>query len=99
MNQRATLLAEKRRRLLDENAALRANLMHQLVPLGHTLAMVDSGLRVAARVRRHPEWIAGAAAGLLLLGPRRVSVWLRNAATGLRTWRQVSPLLRGLISR
>lgn len=99
MSLRAEILAQKKRLLLAESRALRTDLTQQLEPLSHTLDAMDSGLRIFARLRRHPEWVAGAAVGLLMLKPRRLSGWLRGGALGLRTWRQFSPMLRTFMAR
>lgn len=72
---------------------MRAGLILELAPLSHRLRAVDGAMRILAHLRRHPEWLAGAALALALLKPRRVSNWLRGLRIGLRTWRQLAPHL------
>lgn len=77
----------------------RAELARQLNPLVHTSASISTGLRILDRLRRHPEWIAAGAAGLMLLKPRRLSAMLRFASHCLRTWRSLAPHLQMLLRR
>ena len=99
MRTRAELLAWKRRQLLAESGAQRAELVRQLRPLAYRLESLDTGLRILTRIRQHPGWIAGAAAGILLLTPRRISSLLRLGASGLRSWQSIAPTVRMLLDR
>jgi len=96
---RAELLAWKRRQLLAESAAQRIELARQLRPVAYRLESVDSGLRIVAKVRRHPEWIAGAALAVALIRPRRLSSLFRSGVSALRMWRSLEPTLRALLAR
>ena len=99
MRTRAELLAWKRRQLLAESGAQRAELLRQLRPLAYRLESMDTGLRILTRIRQHPGWIAGAAAGILLLTPRRISSLLRLGASGLRSWQSIAPTVRMLLNQ
>lgn len=99
MKTRAEFLAWKRRQLLAESSAQRAELAQQLRPWTYRLESLESGLRIAGRIRRHPGWIAGAAAAVLLLTPRRLSSLFRLGASGLRTWQSIAPTVTALLGR
>ena len=99
MRTRAEFLAWKRRQLLAESGTLRAELVHQWRPWTYRLESMDTGLRILARMRQHPGWIAGAAAGLLLLTPRRLSFLFRLGTSGLRSWQAAAPAVRMLLER
>ena len=99
MKTRAEFLAWKRRQLLAESGALRAELAQQLRPWTYRLESVESGLRIAARIRQHPGWIAGAASAVLLVTPRRLSSLLRIGVSGLRSWQSIAPTVRAMIER
>ena len=87
---------ERRHALILRSSALRARLLHDARPLAHTVAGAESGLRVAARVCRHPEWIAAGMLGMMLLRPGRLAAWARGATFGLRAGRGLLPLLAAL---
>jgi hypothetical protein len=97
MNTRSELLALRRQRLIAQSLALRSDLALQGEYLGHSLASAQIGLRLLDRIRKHPEWIAGAVIGLTLIKPRRLSSLLQMGTLGLRTWRNVTPALRNLM--
>ena len=99
MRARAELLAQRRRHLIAESAAQRAHLAYQAQPLAHTLGSLEIGIRILERIRRHPEWLVGAAIGLIAIRPRRLSALLQLGTSGLRTWRQLAPALQGFIAR
>lgn len=99
MKTRAEFLAWKRRQLLAESSEQRTELVRQLQPWGYRLESMESGLRIVGRLKRHPGWIAGAAAALLLLTPRRLSAIVRLGVSGLRSWQSVAPTVRMLLDR
>jgi hypothetical protein len=99
MSLRSEMLARRRQQLIAQSIALRSDVALQGQYLGHSLGTAQIGLRVLDRVRKHPEWIAGAALGLALIKPRRLSALLQMGTVGLRTWRQVTPLLQYVIGR
>jgi hypothetical protein len=99
MTSRPEMLAQQRQRLIAQSIALRSDVAMQGEHLDHSLGTAQIALRVLDRVRKHPEWIAGAAIGLMLIKPRRLSALLRMGTAGLRTWRQLTPLLQHMINR
>jgi hypothetical protein len=99
MKARAELLAQRRRRLIDESAAQRAYLARQAQPLTHTLGSLETGIRIFERIRQHPEWLAAATIGLIAIRPHRLSALLQWGTSGLRTWRRLAPALQGFIAR
>lgn len=99
MTARSEVLARRRRQLIAQSIALRSDLAMQGEYLEHSLCTAQIGLRVLDRIRQHPEWIAGAALGLALIKPRRLSALLQMGTVGLRAWRQVTPLLQHMIGR
>ena len=78
MNQRLTLLAERRHRLVAQAAAQRTALAHDLQPWRARLALVDQGVAVFRYVGRHPALMVGAALLLIALRPRRAGKWLQR---------------------
>lgn len=99
MKTRAELLAQRRRHLIAESAAQRAHLARQAQPLAHTLGSLETGIHIFERIQQHPEWLVGAAIGLIAIRPRRLSALLQLGTSGLRTWRQLAPALQGFIAR
>jgi len=99
MRTRAELLAQRRRHLIAESVAQRAHLVQQTQPLAHTLGSLEIAVRIFERIRRHPEWLVGAAVGLIAIRPQRLSALLQLGTRGLRTWRQLAPALQGFITR
>jgi hypothetical protein len=99
MSARSEMLARKRQELIAQSIALRSDVALQGEYLGHSLSTAQIGLRMLDRIRKHPEWVAGAALGLVLIKPRRLSAFLRMGTVGLRTWRQVTPLLHHVMGR
>jgi hypothetical protein len=99
MRARAELLAARRRHLIAESLAQRAHLAQQTRPLAHTLGSLEIGIRIVERIRQHPEWLVGAALGLIAIRPRRLSALLQLGTNGLRTWSQLKPVLQSFIAR
>ena len=92
MNQRLTLLAERRRRLVAQAAAQRAALAHDLQPWRARLALVDHGVAVFRTIGRHPSLIVGAALLLVAWRPRHAGKWLQR---GWLAWQFGRRLRRG----
>lgn len=84
---------DRKHYLVLRSRALRAHLIHDARPLAHSIASVESGWRMLGRVRQHPEWLAAAALGVRLLRSARLAALIRGTAFGVRTWRQLLPLL------
>lgn len=99
MKTRAEILALKRQRLIAESRRQRAELMLQVQSMARPLESARTALRVAGRLRRHPEWIAAVAIGLALLTPRRLSALLQAGTGGLRLWRMAGPAIQILLAR
>lgn len=78
MNQKLTLLAERRRRLVAQAAAERITLAQDLQPWRARLALVDQGVAVFRTVGRHPALIVSAALLLVALRPRYAVKWLQR---------------------
>lgn len=91
-----TLDQDRKRQLVLKSRMLRAHLMHDVIPLSHSASAAESAARVLGRLRQHPEWIAAAALAVFLLRPARLAAWTRGTTLGMRTWRQMQPLLAAL---
>jgi hypothetical protein len=98
MKTRAALLAAKRQQLLAESRVRRADIALQLQPLAHSLTSLDAGLRIVKRISKHPGWIAAVALGIAALKPSRLSSFFRAGTAGLRTWRQIRPVVQQLMA-
>jgi hypothetical protein len=99
MNTRSQHLAQRRQQLIAQSIALRSDLALQAEYLRHPVTSIQVGLRVLNRLRRHPEWIAGAALALAVIKPRRLSSLLRAGTAGLRTWRKLMPALQNMMGK
>ncbi|WP_019139504.1 YqjK family protein [Noviherbaspirillum massiliense] len=99
MNAHARMLAQRRQQLVALSRAQRADLADQIQSLNHSAIAMGIGLRILDRVRRHPEWLLGLAFALAAIKPRRLSSALRLGAEGLRTWRNVMPMLQNALLR
>lgn len=73
-------LAKERQRLQHRSAVLRERLAHHAQALEPGLSLVDRAREGVRWLRAHPTLVAGAAAALLVLRPRRALRW------GLRAW-------------
>lgn len=96
MKERMRSAALRRKQLVAQCHLQRAQLAAQLQPLGGALESADAGARIVRRLGQYPEWIAAAAAGLVLLTPRRLSAALRAGAQAVRLLRRQ---FRGLPGR
>ncbi|HEY8608772.1 MAG TPA: YqjK family protein [Noviherbaspirillum sp.] len=99
INDRAREVMLRRQQLVAQCHLQRARLAAQLEPVGQALTSVQAGLQVAGRLRQHPEWLALAALGVVMLTPRRISAALRGTAQALRTWRTLAPQLQAFLQR
>ncbi|OGA69505.1 MAG: hypothetical protein A3G83_01255 [Betaproteobacteria bacterium RIFCSPLOWO2_12_FULL_68_20] len=84
MRERLIALRERRAELLVRAAAERAELAGWIARTDALAGWASAGASLLAELKRHPLWIALAAALLALLRPRRVVKWL---ATGWSLWR------------
>ena len=92
MSEQLIKLAERRATLIARAENQRDTLAHASVPLQAPLALADRGLAGIHYLRQHPEWLAGTAALVLLLKPRRIFKWSQR---GWLAWR----FARGLRNR
>jgi hypothetical protein len=89
----------RRAQLLARAAVERERISVQLRAWEAPLAIADKAYAAARLVRRHPQWLVGAAVVLAILRPRRALAWARNGLVAWRTWRWLSTSLRGLAGR
>lgn len=99
MKTRAEMLALRRQRLIAECRAQRADLALQMQPVMHTMGSANVALRIAGRLARHPEWIAAATVGVMLMKPHRLSALLQAGTGSLRSWRMIAPAVQMLLTR
>lgn len=97
MKTHAELLALKRQMLQAECALQREDLVQQALPLAYTVHSAETGAKILGRVAKHPGWIAAVAAGLVIIRPKRLSAMLRMGTKGIRTWRQLAPVVQKLM--
>lgn len=85
---KAEHLARRRQQLLVRSSELRQQLAQDAQVLTPWLGAAD-GVRVAtAWLQRHPEWVVGAVATLVVLKPRRVLSWGLKGWSGWRMWQR-----------
>jgi hypothetical protein len=84
MRERLIALRERRAALLARAAAERAELAGWIARTDALAAWAGAGASLLAELKRHPLWIALAAALIAALRPRRVLRW---AASGWWLWR------------
>jgi hypothetical protein len=94
MNQPGEIRAE-RARLIARAGVERERVVAQLRSWETPLALADEGVAAARCVRRHPEWVLGAAIVLGALRPRRAVAWARNGLIAWRVFRSVAAWSRG----
>lgn len=73
---RVAELEARRRGLLLRSAALREELVHHTVEMDHAFHRIDRGIRMARRLSARPMLLAGGAALLFALGPRKMLSWV-----------------------
>lgn len=86
-------LLERQARLRSRAAAERERMAHSFEPLKPYLTLTDRALRVGRAVRSHPEWVAGAAAVIVIFKPKMV---LRAGSKLWLAWRTVQSARRSL---
>lgn len=82
-------IAAKRARLVEQAAAQRAALSHQVRPLRVSLAVADQGVAVVRSIGRHPLLVAGVAVLLVAWRPRRALRWLQYGWMGWQMARKL----------
>ena len=73
---RASELALRRQNLLLRSAALRGELIEHTDELEHAFARIERGIGLVRNLSGRPMLLAGGAALLLTLGPRKAFRWL-----------------------
>jgi hypothetical protein len=71
-------LEMRRLELVERSGAQRVAMRNNLVPLIEKVATLD---RVIASVRRYPVLVAAVAAGVALLGSRKLFAWIARGLT------------------
>lgn len=84
MNDRLSLLAAQRERLVARAADQRALLGDSLAELRAPLEMVDRGIAILGFFRNHTALSLAVASLAVVLKPRRAALWLKR---GWLTWR------------
>jgi YqjK-like protein len=77
-------LRERRAALLAQADAEREALAAGLARTDVAAHWLKAGVAAGAELRRHPAWVAGSVALLLVLRPKRVLKWI---ASGWSLWR------------
>jgi YqjK-like protein len=91
MNAKLIELGEHRATLVARAATERAELSQAVAPWREALAVVDRGLVTVHRIRSYAPLLAGVAAFMAPVGPRRVRKWLRR---GLLVWSMARAMKR-----
>ena len=91
MNAKLIELGEHRATLVARAATERAELSQALARWRKALAVVDRGLVTVHRIRSYAPLLAGVAAFMAPVGPRRVRKWLRR---GLLVWSMARAMKR-----
>ncbi|MDD4881737.1 MAG: YqjK-like family protein [Gallionellaceae bacterium] len=89
MNNKLSLLAERREQLVAQAAAQRTALAQSIEPWRTPLTWVDLGLDALRILKRRPVWVVGGVAMLAAMRLNRVGKWLRR---GWITWQVVQKL-------
>ena len=91
MNAKLMELAGRRTSLVAMAATQRLELSQAVAPWHEALAVVDRGLVTVHRIRSYAPLLAGVAAFMAPVGPRRVRKWLRR---GLLVWSMARAMKR-----
>jgi YqjK-like protein len=82
--ERLIALRERRAELVARAGAEREAIAGLLARTDVASRWLEAGIAAGAELRRHPAWIAGGVALLLVLRPKRVLKWV---ASGWSLWR------------
>ena len=96
MNHELQRLAERRRQLVQRAAVERCAIAEAVAPWRPRLALVDQGIAVFAYLLHHPMLIAGMAAAVAMVRPRRAGKWLQR---GWLLWQVGRGLRRGVAGK
>lgn len=97
MNQRLMELALKKQRLQLQAAAQRLELAQRLQAWAPAFAAADAVAGGLRWLKTHPQWLAGAAAVLLVVRPRAFFRWLRRGFFAWQAWRRARRALETLL--
>ncbi len=84
MNERASVLAERRAALIARVANQRNEMARAAGPLRAACSAADRGMAMAGYLKQRPLLLAGGIAALVLLRPAFLWKWLKR---GLLAWR------------
>lgn len=93
MSERLQQLMLKKQRLLARSGDLRERLIEQSAGFSPAFSFADRLHDGIATLRRHPEWVVGALAFMLVARPRFVWRWAKRGLVGWRVWRTIQDLL------
>ena len=96
---RATILSERRERLLLVVSEQRQQLAQQLAPIFRGASVVDDRVAAVRNVVSNPIVIGTVGVGLLLIGPRRALGFIRRSTQIWRVARNWLPLVFTVINR
>ena len=96
MKKSGETLAQRRERLISRCHAQREELARQRRSLQQSLGMFSSATRLAGQARKSPLLLAGAAAGLMLIRPRRLFSFLASATMAWQAWQKIAPIIKHL---
>jgi hypothetical protein len=92
MNAKLLEIALRRERLIAQAAQQRTVLVQSVQPLRAPLALADQGLVGLRYLKRHPAWVVGGVAVIVILRPRAVGKWLARVWLA---WKMVRRLRGG----
>lgn len=94
MSERITTLAQRRSALRAHCAIQRAELARNVDLIEAKLGSVDRGLNILRRYAAKPVLLIGAAALLLIVGPRRLFRWAGSGAMFITAGSRILRMLR-----
>lgn len=84
----------RRAALIERTATERERVTAQFAPFRPPLALVERSIAAGRVILSHPEWIAGAAALILILRPRRALAWAQRGFLAWRAWQWIAQTAR-----
>lgn len=95
MSERLIKLAERRATLIARAENQRDTLARAAEPWRKPLALADSVLAAIRHLRQQPALLAGTAAAMLVLRPRRIFKWTQRGWLAWRLFRNLKRKLYG----
>lgn len=92
------LLAVRRQQLVTRCALQREAMVIEKIRLRHSLATLDTGVRILERLRSNPGLVLALLGGIVVLAPRRLFSMLKTGLVVSRGWRLIAPLLTNFLS-